>query len=119
MSNRYIFGRVLGTVWGAIDGIRKLLHLFLLLGIFLIVVAVLSREPPQIPRAAALVIAPQGVLVDQLTGDPFERALARAQGSGLQETLLKDLIEAVRAAQNDNRIKALVLQLDGLTDSGL
>jgi protease IV len=119
MSNRYIFGRVLGTVWGAIDGIRKLLHLFLLLGIFLIVLAALSREQPQIPRAAALVIAPQGVLVDQLRGDPFERALARAQGTGLQETLLKDLIEAVRAATNDDRIKALVLQLDGLTDSGL
>ena len=69
-----------------------------LLGIFLIVVASLSREQPQVPRAAALVIAPQGVLVDQLTGDPFERALARARGAGLQETLLKDLIDAVRAS---------------------
>ena len=119
MSNRFFLGRVLGTAWGFVDGLRKLLHLFLLLGIFLVLLAVLSVQPPPVPDSAALLIAPQGVLVDQLSGDPLERALARARGTAMQETLLKDLIDAVRAAKDDERIKALVLQLDGLTDAGL
>jgi protease-4 len=119
MSNRFIFGRVIGTAWTLIDGFRKLLHLFLLLGLFLIVVAALSRPGPRVPGAAALLIAPQGVLVDQLSGDPLDQALARAQGSALQETLLKDLLDAIRAAKDDERIKALVLQTDGMSGAGL
>ncbi|HEX6993528.1 MAG TPA: signal peptide peptidase SppA [Gammaproteobacteria bacterium] len=119
MSNRFIFGRVLGTAWLIIDGFRKLLHLFLLLVLLLIVAAALSRPGPRVPDAAALVIAPQGVLVDQLSGDPFELALARVQGEPMRETLLKDLIDAIRAAKDDDRIKALVLQTDGLAGSGL
>jgi protease-4 len=91
MSERFFLGRVLGTVWGAVDGFRKILHLLLLLGIFLVLLAALAVEPPRVPRAAALVLAPQGILVDQLSGDPFERAVARARGIEMQETLLKDL----------------------------
>jgi len=119
MSNRFIFGRVIGTAWSVIDGFRKLLHLFLLLMLVLIVVAAVSRPGPRVPGAAALVIAPQGLLVDQLSGDPFDRALARVQGEAMRETLLKDLIDAIRAAKDDDRIKALVLQTDGLAGSGL
>ena len=119
MSNRFIFGRVIGTAWSVIDGFRKLLHLFLLLGLFLVVIAALSRPGPRVPGAAALVIAPQGVLVDQLSGDPLERALARARGTALRETLLKDLVDAIRAAKDDDRIKALVLQTDAMSGSGL
>src|SRR5690606_17454783 len=119
MSDRFIFGRVIGTAWMVIDGVRKLLHLFLLLLLLLIVAAALSRPGPRVPDAAALVIAPQGVLVDQLSGDPFERALAKVQGAEMRETLLKDLIDAIRAAKDDNRIKVLVLQTDGLSGSGL
>src|SRR5690606_34536483 len=96
MSNRFIFGRVIGTAWMVIDGIRKLLHLFLLLVLVLIVVAAVSRPGPRVPDAAALLTAPQGILVDQLSGDPFDRALARVQGETMRETLLKDLIDAIR-----------------------
>src|SRR5690606_6268357 len=107
MSNGSVFGRVFGRAWAVVDGFRKLLHLFLLLVLLLVLVAALSRPQPRVPDSAALVLAPQGQLVDQLSGDPFERALARAQGSPLQETLLKDLIDAIRAAKDDARIKAL------------
>ncbi|HEX7081865.1 MAG TPA: signal peptide peptidase SppA [Gammaproteobacteria bacterium] len=119
MSNGFLFGRVLGTAWAVVDGFRKLLHLFLLLLILLVLAAGFARRAPPVPEAAALVISPEGVLVDQLSGDPFERALARARGLPLEETLLKDLIDAVRAAKDDERIKALVLELDGLAEAGL
>ncbi|HEY8521662.1 MAG TPA: signal peptide peptidase SppA [Gammaproteobacteria bacterium] len=111
--------RILGSLFRALDRVRRVLHFLLLLMIFMILAAGIAQEQIVVPQAAALVIAPQGALVDQLSGDPFERALARARGVRLQETLLKDLVDALRAAKDDDRIKAVVLELDGLSDAGL
>ena len=110
---------LLGGLWRALDGLRKGLHLTFLLFFLIILLAGLAPDQVQIPRNAALIIAPEGVLVDQLSGDPFERAIAKAQGLAMNETLLKDLIDAIRAAQDDDRIEALVLQLSRLGGSGL
>lgn len=111
--------RVIAAIWRGLDGLRRMLHLILLLTLFLVLFGALFGERIFVPRSAALVIAPQGTLVDQLSGDPLERALARARGSPLQETLMRDVVDALRAARDDGRIKAVVLQLDGLTGGGL
>jgi protease-4 len=111
--------RIVAGIWRGLDRLRRLLHLILLLGIFLLLVAGAVGERFYIPRAAALVIAPQGMLVDQLSGDALERAIAKAQGAPLQETLVRDVIDALRAARDDERIKAVVLELDGLAGAGL
>jgi protease-4 len=111
--------RVVAGTWRGLDRLRRLLHLVLLLGIFLLLLVGAIGERVLIPRAAALVIAPQGMLVDQLSGDALERAIAKAQGSPLQETLVRDVIDALRAARDDERIKAVVLDLGGLTTAGL
>ena len=102
-----------------IDRFRRLLHLVFMLFVLALVVAVVTPQQPIVPGAAALVLEPQGVIVDELSGDPLERALAVAQGLNFGETLLADLVEAVRQASGDNRIRALVLRLDGLTGAGL
>src|SRR5690606_37741682 len=119
MNSRSLPIRILRGFFRALDRVRRVLHFLLLLIVFLILAAGLAQEQIIVPRAAALVIAPQGALVDQLSGDPFERALARARGVRLQETLLKDLVDALRAAKDDDRIRAVVLELDGLSDAGL
>ncbi|MGW8369537.1 MAG: signal peptide peptidase SppA, partial [Gammaproteobacteria bacterium] len=119
MSSQNLFIRVLGMIWRGLDRLRRILHLIVLLIVFLFVIALATPQRPVVPSAAALVLAPQGVLVDQLSGDPLERALAAAQGLSFGETLLSDVIESVRRAAGDSRIKALVLQLDGLNDAGL
>ena len=106
-------------IWRAADGARKLLHLAFLLFVVVILLAGVAREQPRVPAQAALMVAPQGDLVEQLSGGPLERGLAAAQGVGLGETLLKDHIDAIRAAAEDDRIEALVLDLDGLTGGGL
>src|SRR6476661_5259070 len=107
--------RVGAAVWRGLDRLRRALHLFLLL----IVVASLFGERVLVPTRAALVIAPQGTLVDQLSGDALQRALARARGTRVQETSLRDVIDALRAARTDGRIKGVVLDLDNLTGAGL
>ncbi len=111
--------RIVSGIWRGLDRLRRLLHLILLLGLFLLIVVGAFGGRVFIPRTAALVIEPRGVLVDQLSGDSLERALARAQGVPLQETLVRDIIDALRAARDDERIKAVVLDLDRMTGSGL
>jgi protease IV len=108
-----------GLVWRILEGIRKVLHLVVLLLIFGFVLAALHTSVPIVPRSAALVVAPQGELVEQLSGDPVRRALGEASGGPAPETLLRDVIEAISAAKSDARIKLIVLNLDELDPSGL
>ncbi len=119
MASRSIFVRVLTALWRGVDYLRRFLHLIFLLFLFSVLIAVLVPQHIAVPDSAALIIAPAGTLVDQLSGDPVDRALAELQGNGRQETLLKDLIDAVRYAKSDPRIQALFLRLDGMSASGL
>ncbi|TVQ49700.1 MAG: signal peptide peptidase SppA [Gammaproteobacteria bacterium] len=106
-------------LWGALDGLRKVIHLVILLVVALVVVAALTPERPVVPANAALVLAPSGQLVDELSGRPLDRALAAAQGLPAQETRLRDLLEALHAARDDERIPAVVLDLSMMTGGGL
>jgi protease IV len=119
MKERGLAMRVIAAIWRGLDRLRRILHLILLLAVFLFLLGGLVGDRVLVPRAAALVIAPQGALVDQLSGAPLERALAKAQGTPFQETLLRDVVDALRAARDDDRIRVAVLQLDGLSGSGL
>jgi len=106
-------------VWRILEGLRKVLHLILLLVIFGFLLAALHTSVPSIPKTAALVIAPEGELVEQLSGDPLRRAFGEASGGPAPETLLRDVIDAIEAAKGDERIKIIVLDLSNLSTSGL
>ena len=108
-----------GLVWRILEGIRRVLHLILLLVIFGFVLAALHTSIPIVPHTAALVIAPEGSLVEQLSSDPVRRAFGEASGGPAPETLLRDVIDAVAAAKTDSRIKLIVLDLGSLDASGL
>jgi protease-4 len=111
--------QVVAGIWRALDRLRRVLHLILLLGLFLFLIVAAVGERVLIPQSAALVVAPRGTLVDQLSGDALDRALARVQGAPLRETLVRDVVDALRSARNDERIKAVVLDLDEMTSAGL
>ncbi len=111
--------KVLQFLGRALDILRRTLHLILLLIIFGLVIAVLAPQVPTVPSRAALVIKPEGDLVEQLSGSPFERALAEAYGQGTPETLVSDLIDAIEAAKTDQRIEALVLDLGWMSGGGI
>ncbi|MGO9513513.1 MAG: signal peptide peptidase SppA [Steroidobacteraceae bacterium] len=106
-------------VWRILEGVRRVLHLILLLIIFGFILAALHTSIPIVPRSAALVIAPEGELVEQLSSDPVRRAFGQASGGPAPETLLKDVIDAIQAAKSDSRIKLIVLDLGNLSASGL
>src|SRR5271154_1896731 len=97
-----------GLIWRILEGVRKVLHLAVLLLIFGFVLAALHTSIPIVPRSAALIIAPQGELVEQLSGDSVGRAIGEASGGPAPETLLRDVTEAIAAAKADSRIKLIV-----------
>jgi len=121
MSERTIpFKRILKGTWGAIDATRRVTInlLFLVIVIVLLVVA-FSNDDPEIADTTALVIEPEGQLVEQLTAKSFEQMLDEARGAANPETLLKDVIDAIEAARDDDRVQVLVLDLSSFSGARL
>ncbi|MEJ1964735.1 MAG: S49 family peptidase [Gammaproteobacteria bacterium] len=114
--------RKLGAIFLAIgrglDWVRRFLHLILLLVIFGFVIGALRVSSPVIPAKAALVIAPEGQIVEQLSGDPIQRAIEQARGTGKSETLLRDLTDSIRAAAKDKRLPVLVIDTEYFEGAG-
>ena len=104
---------------GAIDATRRwTLNIIFLVIVGGIAMAIFSSvQEVSVPDRAVLVLAPEGVVVDQLSAvDAFSQL--RAQGLP-QETLLADLIETVNLASEDPRIEVLLLKLDDLDHIGM
>lgn len=98
--------------WRALDGLRKGVHLLLMLLVLGLVLAVILTRPASLPGAFVLVVSPEGALVEQYAGDPVDRALEAAQGLTRSQTLVSDLVEAIDEAASDKRVKAIHLELD-------
>lgn len=104
--------------WNAVNFTRRLVFnaLFLFIGLILLVALFSGR--PKLPERSALVIAPQGQVVEQFSADPFERALSKAINQPLPETQLRDLVRALEAAATDSRIERVVIRPDQMTGIG-
>jgi protease-4 len=120
MSSGNFIVRFFGAIWRALNGLRKVLHLVLLLIIFLLFFGVMSGEaPPILPQKAALVVQPVGALVEQYSGDPYDRALAELMGDSQPQTLVQDVVDALEAARDDERIASVHLELSSLMSAGV
>jgi len=86
---------VLKGVWYALDGLRKILHLIVLLALFGVLLAASQSELPYVPDQAALVLAPQGRIVEQLSGDALDRAFSRASGDRVAHSRVRVLVDFV------------------------
>jgi protease-4 len=119
MSIRSSLSRLFRFLWSGVDGLRKILHLMVLLFIFSIIVSALASSSVVIPQSGALVIQPAGNIVEQLAGDPFDRALQELMGDGPPQTLMKDIVDGLEFAKDDERISAVVLDLSAMPGGGL
>ena len=119
MSARNPLLRLLGAIWAGLDGIRKIMHLVVLLFVFLVFFGLMSHEPVVLPSGAALYIEPYGFLVEQLEGDPYDRAIAELLDDGRPQTLVQDIIDALAFAKDDDRIEMVYLDVGSLLGGGL
>jgi protease-4 len=118
-SGNFVF-RFLGAIWRGLDGLRKLLHLLLMVFVFLLFFGAISGEAPQLmPQKAALFLQPVGSLVEQVAGDPYDRAVAELIGDAPPQTLVSDIVEALEHASDDDRIELVHLELSALGGASL
>ena len=115
-----LFTRMLKGTWGAIDATRKVaVNLLFLAIVIALLVVVFSSDEPEIADTTALVIAPKGQLVEQLSAKGIEQIVDEARGTASPETLLKDVVDAIEAAKDDDRVQALVLNLNSFSGARL
>jgi protease-4 len=119
MSAKNPLFRLLSWLWTGVDGIRKIMHLFLLVFVFLLFFGLSAETPPVFASGSALYIQPYGVLVEQLEGDPYDRAIAELLGDGLPQTRMSDIVDALTYAKDDDRISMVYLDLNYLGGGGL
>ena len=104
----------------ALDFLRLLLVNVLFVVGLVVLFLVLRRDmPAPMPDGGALVLAPQGVLVEQVQLDPLQRMLDGLSGAPMTETAIRDLVKAIEKAGSDDRVAVLVLDLADFTGGGL
>lgn len=107
--------------WKALSMGTSLLSSLLFLGLALALFSLFYQPEVVVPEGAALVIAPAGDIVEEAAGiDPFSSLINGYVGIPIpKETLLQDVLDAINAAADDQRIKLLVLSLRDMEYSGL
>ena len=110
--------RTLSGIWRALDRIRQAsLNLIFLAVVAFLVAGWLASRPAPLPPDSALLIAPKGQLVEQRS---VKSPMSLLQGGdGVHQVVLRDVVDAIRGAASDSRIKALVIETDGLAGTGL
>lgn len=105
-------------VWKILVGIKDGLVLLFMLLFFVALFGILSARPnPGQVRDGALLIALDGVVVEEKSvTDPIQALLSRTAPVG--EYRARDIIQALDAAARDNRIKAVVLDLGTFLGGG-
>jgi len=106
----YWFWKILSS------GLSLLTNLVFLLCIVLVLVASFYEPEVKIPDGCALLITPEGDIVEQRSPmDPATRMINELTGTPLhEETYLQDILDTIQAAGEDSRIHLLVLNLNRL-----
>lgn len=114
-------GWLFSKAWWLLDGTRRaLMNLFVLLLLILFVTALLTRGTKPLSEKTTLVLKLDGQLVEQFSGSPREQLIAQAQGRGVpKQTRLRDVLAALDQAAHDDKISAVLLDVEGLQGAGL
>ncbi len=107
-----------GKVWKFLVGVKDALVLVFMLLFFAALFAILTARPsPAAVRDGALVVDLDGVIVEERSQiDPFAALLATS--APIAEYQARDLVRGLDAAATDDRITAVVLDLDRFLGAG-
>ncbi|WP_341501143.1 signal peptide peptidase SppA [Gallaecimonas sp. GXIMD4217] len=109
-------------IWQGLNTFRRVVLNLLFLIILIAFLASLGQDDgPKVPKDSALVMNIEGRLVEQAkTVDPVEAFAQELSGSKEPpEMEVSALVDAIKNAKEDKRIKALVLDLEGMAGGGL
>ncbi len=96
--------------WQGLSACRVIVGNLVLLALIILFISIfLYNGEKDIPARAALILSPQGDIVIQKTETMLSSRLMGE--ASREETLLKDIIDVIDHAKDDQRVKALVLDL--------
>ena len=109
--------RFIRAFWDSVTFTRHFIgNLLFLLVIILVLILLLFDTAPKIPKGAALILSPSGNIVEQKSSYvPRDLLFDRYA----EETLLKDIVDGIDHAKDDDNIAALVLDLDNMHGAGI
>jgi protease-4 len=113
-----IIGNLIRGLWHGLTVCRLIIGnvIFLVLSVFFISIIFYDSDQA-FPDEAALVLSLQGDIVIQKTQTMLSGSLFGEPAQ--EETLLKDIIDAIDYAKNDKRIQVLVLNLRDMGGAGI
>lgn len=95
------------------------LNLLFLFVLFILLAALFSQEQEPIPELAPLYIKFSGQLVDQYTYLSPQDRLLNPNAKEQAEMRVRDLVQVIEFAGNDNRINGLILDLNHFQGGGM
>lgn len=112
------FWHGLRAVGRAINIVRLVIINVIFFFILALILIALNPRVPSVDSNSALLLKPDGQLVEQYSIDPASRALARMSGEETGQVQVRDLVQAINAARKDNRIQRILLEPDRLQPGG-
>ncbi|MGK7294485.1 MAG: signal peptide peptidase SppA [Candidatus Wenzhouxiangella sp. M2_3B_020] len=102
--------------WNGLTAFRMAVFniLFLVVLAFVIRLILAPGDAIELESDTTLVIAPTGLIVEQYTGTPSERALNEALGEQIPETRLRDIVRALDLAAEDDDVAQVLISTDRL-----
>ncbi|MBC8067505.1 MAG: signal peptide peptidase SppA [Deltaproteobacteria bacterium] len=111
-------GRMFKWLWKGINSARvATMNLLFVAVVITVVVLILNSEGPDFHDKNALVLAPKGTIVEQLSAEG--PSVASLVSGSPPETLLRDLVETIERAGKDPRVTVLVLDCSELQSAGI
>ncbi|MBU2877190.1 MULTISPECIES: signal peptide peptidase SppA [Aliiglaciecola] len=111
-------------IWTVLNFCRKAFFniIFIILAIGFIAMLMKDDGKVLVPKSTALVLNIEGdIVIEKRYVDPMNKFLEEAFGQEPEnpEVLLKDVLFALENAKHDNRVKTLILQLQGMGNVGM
>jgi len=114
--------KIFRGIFRLFSGLMRFVQVLVFCTFFLVFILIFmdrSDSGSTMPDSAALIIAPSGMLVEQISGGNLDMALKQIQGGAQMLTLASEIVQSLQAAALDDRIKLVVLRLDLFQGGGL
>lgn len=118
-SKPFILFRPFIWLWGGLNFVRRLVFGLAALFVLFAMLAGLGKGAKPLETKTALVIAPEGAIVEQFSASPIDRAIGKALGDEIKEVQLRDIVRALDAAAKDPKIDRVVLLPDKVSGAGI
>ncbi len=120
-TQRGFLARIWFGFWDSINWVRRMVFnlLFLALVYFTLSFLFWGDWIEPLRSNTTLVLQPQGFVVEQYTGTPFERALDDLSDNDRPETRLRDMLQAIELAKDDHKITQMLIDVRQLWSVGM